>query len=124
MREALAELTGMIGDRVRRGLPEASIVVQLGSSLWEIRDPWGVTKEAMAVIVLVPWLEWGIGTERDQAPRPPEADILPAHGTVTMGPRKTQQVGEVVHQGRLGAKKKFLRTSCRRQLDRQDRVVR
>ena len=31
-------LTGPIGNRVGRGLPESSIIAQLGSSLREIRD--------------------------------------------------------------------------------------
>ena len=39
--EVLADLTGPLGDRVRRGLPESSIIAQLGGSLREIRDTWG-----------------------------------------------------------------------------------
>ena len=54
-----------LGDRVRRGLPQSNIISQLGGSLREIRDTWGVTKEAMAGNVPEPWLYWGIGTEGD-----------------------------------------------------------
>lgn len=36
--EFSADLAGPIGDRVRKGLPESSVVVQLGDSLREIRD--------------------------------------------------------------------------------------
>ena len=39
--EILADLTGPLGDRVRRRLPESSIITQLGGSLREIRDTWG-----------------------------------------------------------------------------------
>ena len=39
LRDSIADLTGPLGDRVRRGLPELNIVAQLGGSLREIR--WG-----------------------------------------------------------------------------------
>ena len=81
--EILADLTGPLGDRVRRRLPESSIITQLGGSLREIRDTWGVSKEAMAGIVPESWLEWGLGADEDQAPRIPEADVLAAHDAVT-----------------------------------------
>ena len=42
--EVLADLTGPLGDRVRTGPPETSIIAQLGGSLREIRDTWGVSK--------------------------------------------------------------------------------
>ena len=47
----MADLTGPLGDRVRRGLPESRIIAQLGASLWEIEDKWGVTKEEIAGMV-------------------------------------------------------------------------
>ena len=40
--EVLAGFTGPLGDRERTGLTGASITAQLGSSLREIRDTWGV----------------------------------------------------------------------------------
>ena len=49
--EVLADLTGQLGDEVRRGLRESSIIAHLGGSLREIRDVCGVTKKAMAGIV-------------------------------------------------------------------------
>ena len=77
--EVLADLTGPLGDRLKRRLPESSITTQLGGSLREIRDAWGVSKEAMAGIVPEFWLEWGLSAEGDQAPRSTEADMLAAH---------------------------------------------
>ena len=59
--EFLAGLTGPLRDRVRRGLPASRIIAQLGGSLREIRDIWGVTKKEMAGIVPESWLEWGLG---------------------------------------------------------------
>ena len=78
--EILADLTGPVRriwqTSLGTGLPETSIIAQLGGSLREIRDTWGVSKEAMAGIVPESWLEWGLGAEGDQAPRTPEADML------------------------------------------------
>ena len=42
-----------------------------------------VTKEEMAGIVPESWLKWGLGAERDPAPRPPEVDMLAEHDAVT-----------------------------------------
>ena len=100
----LADLTGPLGDRVRTGFAETSIIAQLGGSLWEIRDTWGVSKEAMAGTAPESRLECGLGEEGDQAPRHPEADMLAAHGAVTTNSRKTQQkLGKLVNQGRYAA---------------------
>ena len=70
----------------------------------EIRDTWGVSKEAMAGIVLESWLEWSLSEEWDRARRPPEADMLAAHDAVTTNSRKAQQkLGKLVNQGRHAA---------------------
>ena len=55
--EAIPDITGPLGDRVRRGVPESNIIAQLGGSLREIRETWGETKEAMAGIIPESWLE-------------------------------------------------------------------
>ena len=73
---------------MRRGFPESKIIAQLGGSLREIRDTWGVTKEEMTGIVPESWLEWSLDVEGDAAPRPPEVDILAAHDAVTTNSRK------------------------------------
>ena len=49
--EVLADLTSPLRNRVRRGLSESRNIAQLGGSLREIQDTWGVTKEEMAGIV-------------------------------------------------------------------------
>ena len=121
--EVLVDLTSPLGDRVRRGSPDSSIIVQLGDSLREIRDTWGVTKEAMAGIVPESWLEWGLGAEGDKASRPPEADLLPAHDAVTTNFRKAQQkLGKLVRAGT--PRTQLLRIRCRRRHARRDRTTR
>ena len=98
--EVLADLTGPVGDRVRRGLPESRIIARLGGRLWEIRDTWGVTKEEMAGIVPESWSEWGLGAEGDTALRPLKVDILAAHDAVTTNSRKAQHhLGKLVNKG-------------------------
>ena len=55
----------------------------------------------MAGIVPKSWLEWGIGGERDLAPRPPEADMLAAHYALATNSRKVQhKLGKLVNQRR------------------------
>ena len=89
---------------MRRRLPESSIITQLGGSLREIQDTWGVSKEATEGIVPESWQEWGLGAEGDQAPRSPEADMLAAHDAVTTNSTKAQQkLGKLVNQGRHAA---------------------
>ena len=68
--EVLADFKGPLDARVRMGLPESSIIAQLGDGLGEIRDTSGATKEAMAGIVPESRLEWGLGAKGDQAPKP------------------------------------------------------
>ena len=76
------------------------IITQLGGSLREIRDKWGVAKEAMEGIVPESWLEWGNAT-----PRPPEVDILAVHDAATTNSRKSQhKLGKLVNQGRHAAR--------------------
>lgn len=48
--EVLVNPTGPVGDRERRELRELTILKQLGRSLPEIRDTFGVPQEAVAGI--------------------------------------------------------------------------
>ena len=103
--EVLANLKGPLGEIVKRGLPESSIIAQLGGSLREVRDAWGVTKKAMPGIVSEYIVEWGLGAEGDLVPRPPEADMLASHDAVTTNSRKAQHMlGKLVKQGRHAAR--------------------
>lgn len=49
--EVLADLTGPLGDSLRRGIPKISVIFQLEGSLRGIRDMSGVSKEAIAGVV-------------------------------------------------------------------------
>ena len=47
-----------------------------------------MTKEAMTVVVPESWFEWGLDADGDLVLRPPEADMLAAHDTVTTNSKK------------------------------------
>lgn len=97
--QALTDLIGLLGEWVRRGFPDSSIIAPLGGSLRDIRDTWGLTKDAMAGSPRI--LESALGVEGRQAPSPPEANMLATHHVVSTNSRKAQQtLGKLVNQGR------------------------
>ena len=51
MPEVLADLSGAIGDKVRRELPDSDLVRRIWNSIRDLRDVHGVPEEAMANIV-------------------------------------------------------------------------
>ena len=102
--EVLADLTGPLGDRVRTGLLETSIITQLGGSLRQIRDTWRASKEAMGGIVPESWLEWGLGEEGDRAPRSQRPTCWLRTTPLPLTPAEAQQkLGKLVNQGKHAA---------------------
>ena len=49
--EVLADLSGAIGEKVRRGLLDSDLVRRMWKSVRDFRDVHGVSEEAMANIV-------------------------------------------------------------------------
>ena len=49
--EVLADLSGAIGEKVRRELPDSDLVRRIWKSVRDLRDVHGVSEEAMANIV-------------------------------------------------------------------------
>ena len=62
----LADLSGIIGEKVRRGLPDSDLVRRIWRSVRDLRDVHGVWEEVMVNIVPESW--------RDRAFRPGEKD--------------------------------------------------
>ena len=58
----LADLSGIIGEKVRRGLPDSDLVRRIWRSVRDLRDVHGVWEEVMVNIVPESW--------RDRAFRP------------------------------------------------------
>ena len=88
--EVLAALSGIIGEKIRRGLPDSDLGRRILRSAGDLRDMHGVSEEAMVNIVPESW--------RDKAFRPGEqdtsgqsiAEVLPAHDAETASSNKTQ----------------------------------
>ena len=55
--EVLADLSGAIGDKVRRELPDSGLVRRIWNSVRDLRDVHGVSEEAMANVVPKSWRE-------------------------------------------------------------------
>ena len=51
MPEVLADLSGPLGEKVRRELPNSDLVRRIWSSVMDLRDIHGVSEEAMANMV-------------------------------------------------------------------------
>ena len=49
--EGLADLTGILGEKVRRGFPDSDLVRRIWSSVRDLRDVHGISEEAMENIV-------------------------------------------------------------------------
>ena len=88
--EALVDLSGTIGDKVRRELPDSDLVRRIWNSVRDLRDVHGVSEEAMANVVPESW--------RDRAFRAGQvasgqsvAEVLPAHDAEIISSSKAQQ---------------------------------
>ena len=67
----------------------------------DIRNTWGVTNEAVTGIIPKSWLDWSLGTNMDNDPRPSEVHVLAAHGAVTSDSLNSQHnLGKLVNRGR------------------------
>ena len=51
MPEVLADLSGPLGEKVRRELPNSDLVRRIWNSVRDLRDIHGVSEEAMANVV-------------------------------------------------------------------------
>ena len=98
--EVLADLSGAIGNKVRRELPDSDLVRCIWNSGRDLSDVRGVSEEAMANIVLESWRDRAILRAGEQgAPGQPVADVLPAHDAETISSSKTQhRLGKLVNR--------------------------
>ena len=88
--EVLADLSGAIGNKVRRKLPDSDLVRRIWNSIRDLRHVHGVSKEAMANIVSESWRDRAFRAEEQGASGQSIADVLPAHDAETIGSSKAQ----------------------------------
>ena len=99
--EVLADLSGAIGDKVRRELPDSGLVRRIWNSVRDLRDVHGVSEEAMANVVPKSWRERTFRAGEQGASGQSIADVLPAHDAETISSSKAQhRLGKLVNRVR------------------------
>ena len=99
--EALDDLSGSIGNKVRRALPGSDLVRRIWKSVRDLRDVHGVSEEAMANIVPESWREKAFRAGEQGASGQSVADVLPAHDVETISSSKAQhRLGKLVNRVR------------------------
>ena len=97
--EVLADLSGVIGNKVRRELPDSDLVRRIWNSIRDLRDVHGVSEEAMANIVPESWRDRAFREGEQGASGQSIADALPAHDAETISPSKAQhRLGKLVNR--------------------------
>ena len=101
MPEVLADLSGAIGKKVRRGLPDSDLVRRIWKSVRDLRDVHGVSEEAMANILPESSRDRVFRAGEQGASGQSIADILPAHDAESTSPNKAQyRLGKLVNRAR------------------------
>ena len=88
--EVLADLSGAIGEKVRREPSDSYLVRRIWESVRDLRDVHGVSEEAMANIVPESWRDRAFRAGEQGASGQSIADILPAHDAESTSSNKTQ----------------------------------
>ena len=97
--EVLADLSGAIGNKVRRELPDSDLVRRIWNSVRDLRDVHGVSEEVMANIVPESWRDRAFRAGEQGASGQSIADVLPAHDAETINCSKAQHgLGKLVHR--------------------------
>ena len=97
----LADLSGAIGAKVRRELPDSDLVRRTWNSGRDLRDVHGVSEEAMANVVPESWRDRAFRAGEQGASRQSVADMLPAHDAETISSSKAQhRLGNLVNRVR------------------------
>ena len=97
--EVLADLSGAIGNKARRVLPDSDLVRRIWNSVRDLRDMHGVSEEAMANIVPESWRDRAFRAGEQGASGQSVADVLPAHDAETFRSSKVQhRLGKLVNR--------------------------
>ena len=96
-----ADLSGAIGNKVRRELPDSDLVRRIWNSVRDLRNVHEVSEETMANIVPESWRDRAFRAGEQGASGQSVADVLPAHDAETISSSKAQQrLGKLVNRVR------------------------
>ena len=99
--EVLADLSGTIGNKVWRELPDSDLVRRTWNSIRDLCDVHGVSEEAMANIVPESCRDRAFRAGQQGASGQSVADVLPAHDAETISSSKAQhKQGKLVNRVR------------------------
>ena len=99
--EDLTDILGIIGEKVRRGLPDSDLVRRIWSSVRDLRDVHGVSEEAMSNIVKERWRDRAFRRGEQDTSGQSMAEVLPAHDAETTSSSKAQyRLGKPVNRVR------------------------
>ena len=99
--EVLADLSGIIGEKVRRGLADSDLVRRIWRSVRDLRDVHRGSEEAMANIVPESWCGRAFRPGEQDTSGQSIAEVLPAHDAETTSSSKAQyRLGKPVNRVR------------------------
>ena len=90
MPEVLADLSGPLGEKVRRELPNSDLVRRIWSSVRDRRGIHRVSEEAMAEVVPESWRNRAFRANEERASWQSDVELLPAHDAETISSHKAQ----------------------------------
>ena len=97
--EALADLSGPLGEKVGRELPNSDIVRRIWSSARDLRDIHRVSEEAMANAVPQSWRHRAFRANEERASWQSDVEVLPAPDGETISSHKVQhKLGQQVNR--------------------------
>ena len=99
--EVLADLSGAIGNKVRREPPDSDLVRRIWNSVRDLRDVHGVSEEAMANIMPESWRDRAFKAGEQGSSGQSASDALPAHDAENISSSKAQyRLGKLVNRVR------------------------
>ena len=97
--EVFADLSGAIGNKVQRELPDSDLVRRIWDNVRDLRDVHGVSEEVMANIVPESWRDRAFRAAEQGASWQSVADVLSAHDAETITSSKAQHgLGKLVNR--------------------------
>ena len=97
--EVLADLSGPLGENIRRELPNSDLVRRIWSSVRDLRDIHGVSEEAMANVVPESWRNRSFHANEEIYSWQSDVEVLPACDGETISSHKVQhKLGQQVNR--------------------------